>query len=61
MELTRLISSGQTELVLDKIREVISDSGDSVPERTVLSIYAEVLYGPYLRREQKEIEKNMVL
>lgn len=54
LELIRLISLGQTELVLDKIRKVL---GDFALERTVLSIYAEILYGPYLRREQKEIEK----
>lgn len=52
-QLIQWLSEGKTEEVLTVIR------AQNVPlsERAVATIHAELLYGPYLKREQREIEK----
>ncbi len=53
VEIMRLFSDGEMDKVHDKIKQV---SGD-IPYRTLQGIHAELLYGPYIKREEKEVEK----
>ncbi len=55
VELMRLLGSGEIEQVHQKIKDT---AGDNLADRTLRSIHAEVLYGPYIKREEKEIEKT---
>ncbi len=50
--LRQQLSAGDTEAVLAKINETASLS-----ERARRTVYAELLYGPYITREEKEVEK----
>lgn len=54
-EVMRMFSNGSIEEVQKKINEL---SGP-VPYRTLQTIQAELLYGPYIKREEKEIEKTL--
>lgn len=56
VELLRLLGSGQTEEVDKRIKDNV---GDAAPHRTLQTIHAEILYGPYIKREEKEIEKTL--
>lgn len=49
------IALGNIQAVREKIISTLPQ--EYVQERTLQNIYAEILYGPYLKREQKEIEK----
>lgn len=51
--ITQLLSSGQTE----KVIEIITNYTGEIPNRVLQTIYADLLYGPYIKRENKEIEK----
>lgn len=60
-EISQLLSSAETdgtEKVLNLIANfsLINNLGP-IPYRTTQTIYAELLYGPYIKREEKEIEK----
>lgn len=48
------LSAGEVEQVRAVIRQ---EAGKPLPDRVELSIYAELLYGPYLSREEREIKK----
>jgi len=56
VELLRLLGSGQAEEVDKRIKATI---GEEAPNRTLQTIHAEILYGPYIKREEKEIEKTL--
>jgi tRNA uridine 5-carboxymethylaminomethyl modification enzyme len=52
--LMRKLSEGH----VDEIRqEIIQTVDETLSERVIQSVYAELLYGPYLKRELREIEK----
>jgi tRNA uridine 5-carboxymethylaminomethyl modification enzyme len=55
IELAQNIGLGNTEFVREKIMATLKP--EERKERIYQSIYAEILYGPYLKREQKEVEK----
>jgi len=52
-EIMRLFSDGQIE----KVHEIIKEFAGEIPYRTLQAIHAELLYGPYIKREEKEVEK----
>lgn len=52
LALVQRLSNGEHENVLEDLRALNLPS-----ERTLNSVFAEILYGPYLDRERKEIEK----
>ncbi len=54
VELMRLLSQGDIGTVKHKI---INASTTRLSERALASIHAELLYGPYLKREEREVEK----
>lgn len=51
-ELIKLLGPDQTNL--DYLRKI---AGETINERVIQSIWAEIRYGPYLKREQQEIKK----
>lgn len=51
---SQLISNNKPELVKDEIKKL----GPSLSPRAIETIYAEILYGPYKKRELREIEKS---
>ena len=55
MHITRLLSQGEINTVRDYITAA---STEPISERTIASIHAELLYGPYFKREEREIEKT---
>jgi len=52
-EIMRLFSAGE----IDKVHEIIKAVTGDMPYRTLQAIHAELLYGPYIKREEKEVEK----
>lgn len=50
----QLLAQGETEQVMAQIRAM---TNETLPERVVTSVHAELLYEPYLKRELREIEK----
>lgn len=54
VELMRLLGSGEVEEVHRRIKETL---GENVPNRIHQTVHAEILYGPYIKREEKEVEK----
>ncbi len=56
VELMRLLGSGELEQVQAQIKEA---AGSDISERALNTIHAEILYGPYIKREEKEIEKTL--
>ncbi len=59
-ELLRLLASPEQENITQKIRELLADKATTISERALASIHAQVLYEPYLKREEKEVEKAKV-
>ena len=58
VELSQLMSTENVETVHTKIKEIFKSSFDKeLSHRTLLSIHAELLYEPYLKRELREAEK----
>ncbi|MBA2307683.1 tRNA uridine-5-carboxymethylaminomethyl(34) synthesis enzyme MnmG [Candidatus Dependentiae bacterium] len=55
-ELTRLLGSNEIEKVREKIKEA---SSSPLSDRALNMVHAEVLYGPYIKREEKEVEKTL--
>lgn len=54
-EIMRLLSSGQTDLAKQKM---VEESGQNIiSDRTLETLHAEILYEPYLKRENREVEK----
>jgi tRNA uridine 5-carboxymethylaminomethyl modification enzyme len=53
-KILRTISEGDSDSVRSLIRE---EAQTTLPDRVELAIYAELLYGPYLARETREVEK----
>ncbi len=56
VELMRLLGSGEIEEVHKRIKDTV---GDALTDRALQAIHAEVLYGPYIKREEKEVEKTL--
>ena len=56
LEIMQQLSSDNHELVMDKINAVVPEG---VADRVKQTIYAEILYGPYIAREEKELEKTL--
>lgn len=54
-EIAVLVSTGDAEAVLKKIHEKVNN----LSHRAALSVYAELLYEPYLKREEREVEKML--
>lgn len=54
LQIMQLLSAGQTETVLEKIKLA---GGPQLSQRALATIHAELLYGPYKQREEREIEK----
>lgn len=52
-EIFKLFSSGNPEEIQKRILEITGN----IPFRTQQTIYAEILYEPYIKREEKEVEK----
>lgn len=44
---------------LEKVHEKILEVSGPIPYRTLQTIHAQLLYGPYIKREEKEIEKSL--
>ena len=59
VELMRLLGSGEIEEVQRRIKEAVDHKVGNVPHRTLQTIHAEILYGPYIKREEKEVEKTI--
>ncbi len=55
LELMQLLGSGEIEEVQKRIQQA---ARATAPNRTLQSIHAEILYGPYIKREEKEVEKT---
>lgn len=55
-ELTRLLGSKEIEKVLSRIKEITLQP---LSDRAVQMIHAEILYAPYIKREEKEVEKTV--
>ena len=55
LKLMQLLSAGKQEEVLTIIKE---HAPDNISGRALQTIYAEILYAPYIKREQKEVEKT---
>lgn len=53
-QITQWLTEGETDKVLEQIHAA---APEKLSDRAVTSIYAELLYGPYLKREEREIEK----
>lgn len=58
-ELIRTLSDGGFEVILPKILSAVHElfPDKTVSDRVLTTVHAELLYGPYLRREEREIEK----
>lgn len=56
LEILRLLSADQYDKVHEHI--IAAASPNTLSSRTIASIHAELLYGPYLKREEREIEKT---
>lgn len=54
LELTQLLGRGEIEEVHRRIKQV---TGDTLSERALQTIHADILYAPYIQREEKEIAK----
>lgn len=52
--LMQTLSEGNVDAVHAAI---VAASSEPLSDRAIASIYAEILYGPYLKREEREIEK----
>lgn len=71
VELLRLLGSGEVDEVQKRIKDALKENSadanqkaqasqePSVPNRALQTIYAEILYGPYIKREEKEVEKTL--
>jgi tRNA uridine 5-carboxymethylaminomethyl modification enzyme len=55
LELIQLLGKGEIEQVHQRIKAV---NKEPISERALQSIHAEILYEPYIKREQKEIDKT---
>jgi tRNA uridine 5-carboxymethylaminomethyl modification enzyme len=55
LKLRQSLSAGESEMVMKKIIETDS----TLSERATRMVYAELLYGPYIKREEKEVEKAL--
>ena len=53
VKLRQLLSAGNTEEVMLNIKKV----DNTLSERGLRRVYAELLYAPYIEREEKEVEK----
>lgn len=56
LELMRLLGSGEAEEVQNRIKAAVAED---TPHRTQQTIHAQILYGPYIQREEKEVEKAL--
>jgi tRNA uridine 5-carboxymethylaminomethyl modification enzyme len=56
IDLLRLLGSGEIETVYAKIKE---STPSTLSDRALHMIHAEILYAPYIKREEKEIEKTV--
>ena len=52
----RLLGSGEAEEVQNRIKAAVAEN---TPHRTMQTIHAEIMYGPYIKREEKEVEKTL--
>lgn len=59
-EIMRLLASPEQVDIGQKIKELASTEERKLSERAIASIHAELLYGPYLKREEKEVEKARI-
>lgn len=55
IEITRILSQGDVDTVMRLIEEA---EEAPLSKRALTSVYAELLYAPYLKREAREIEKS---
>lgn len=56
IELTRLLSKGETQTVMNMIDHITPET--KLSERVKVAIHAALLYEPYLKREEREAEKS---
>ncbi len=56
VELMRLLGSGELDEVHKRIKEAVTEN---TPNRILQTIHAEILYAPYIKREEKEVEKTL--
>ncbi len=60
VKLRQELSVGNREHVMTSIRETDKSLPEGVlSERAQRTVYAELLYGPYIKREEKEVEKAL--
>jgi tRNA uridine 5-carboxymethylaminomethyl modification enzyme len=52
------ISAGESEVAKARIHEIAQASDEAIPTRVLDSVFAEVLYGPYKKRELREVQKS---
>lgn len=56
LELMRLLGEGNVEEVRQRIESAAKDT--NLSGRALQSVHAEILYGPYIKREEKEVAKT---
>ena len=56
-ELTRLLGKGEIEQVHERIKQA---GPENLSNRALQTVHAELLYGPYIKREEREIEKTQI-
>jgi tRNA uridine 5-carboxymethylaminomethyl modification enzyme len=54
VEIMRLFGQGQIEEVHNRIKQ----THPGISDRTLQTVHAELLYAPYIKREEKEVEKT---
>lgn len=56
VELMRLLGSGDIDAVHTRVKAA---APENISDRAFQTINAEILYGPYIKREEKEVEKTI--
>jgi tRNA uridine 5-carboxymethylaminomethyl modification enzyme len=56
LELMRLLGESNIEEVHKRIKQA---SSEDISDRILNAVHAEVLYGPYIKREEKEVAKSL--
>lgn len=59
-ELTHLLAQADAVAVQQKIKEQCAPVFGELSDREVASVHADILYGPYIKREEKEVEKAKI-
>ena len=58
-DIMRLFTQGDVDSVHNIITQAALKANISLSDRALQTIHAELLYGPYIKREEKEVEKTL--